>query len=165
MGSVVNWHLVCGLFIKQCIQYTNTSSCTYIAHFRVDSLGGSVWSCNVSSYCLMYTVHSCRWVSECISQSFFFRAVLLHLLLRSPGCHLVTLELPDWLFVGDGQSYSRADGTLLHWQATAVSSHCACPVLYVITLNTENKCYLSILISLLIFFFTSTWIYVYGHEG
>lgn len=70
---------LCGLFIKRRIckaffLYIHI----YIAHFRVDSLGETVWSCNMSSYCLMYTVCSCRWVSECISQSFFF------LLGRSP---------------------------------------------------------------------------------
>lgn len=69
-------------------------------------------------------------VDECLSafQCRLFRAVLLHLLLQPPGCHLVTVELLDWLFLCDGQSCNWADGIPLHWQATALSSECVCLV-------------------------------------
>lgn len=70
-------------------------------------------------------------VDECLSvqsQCSLFRAVLLHLLLQPPGCHLITVKLLDWLFLDDGQSCNLAVGTLLLWQAISVSSECVCLV-------------------------------------
>lgn len=103
----------CGLSI---IQHTCKAFFhNYSTQSRIDSPDGPEWSCNVSSYCLMYTVCSCRWVSECISVPFTLGcSPFVASRVSSRHSQAAWLAFCRWWTV---LQFSEYCCTLLHWQA------------------------------------------------
>lgn len=103
-------------------------------------------------------------VDECLSafQCRLLWAVLLHLLLQAPGCHLVTVELLDWLLLvmdslATEQMAPRCTGKQLQFPHNGFV-WCVClraPFIHLaLTLDREHL-FSACLICLINFFFTS----------